>query len=312
MRVICDYELSRAIAASRAFSAYPMADRYRELATRFGHDFGPSIALLERLPAFMDGDAHRTMREAMARAFAAIRQPQFAAAEAFIAEFGAARLRHGNRFDLMDDFAVPLFQRMSEVAVSVRQVPDAVVTLTTDVPLLFSPFTALKTRLEINERLAGLIAEQGEDIICDLGLLVLGVRPLTGGLARSIHAIISDHDGKLLSTMAWPSRLVFSPVTYVDRICHEAVTLRGEDFAVGDYLRCEIQPAEWSPDQRQVTMFGVGAHLCLGRPISEQIWTLCVALFAAQDLRATAGPLTMQQGSDPFAMPAHCPIAIEG
>ena len=63
MRVIYDYELSRAIAASRSFSAYPMADRYRELATRFGHDFGPSIALLERLPAFMDGDAHRAMRE---------------------------------------------------------------------------------------------------------------------------------------------------------------------------------------------------------------------------------------------------------
>jgi cytochrome P450 len=311
MRVIADYELSRAIVASRAFGAYPMADRYRELSARFGHDLGPSIALLERLPTFMDGDAHRAMREAMARAFAAIRQSQLAAAEAFLADFGPARLRPGGRVDLMEDFARPLFKRMTEAAVTARNLPDAAVALVADVPLLFSPFTALKTRLEINQRLGRLIAQQGEEVICDLGLLALGVRPLTGGLARSLHATVSDHDGSRLSAMAWPARMIFSPVTYVDRLCLEPVALDGETFAVGEHLRCEIQPADWTPEHRQVTMFGVGAHLCLGRPISEQIWGLSVALFAAKALRATAAPLVMKQGSDPFDLPAHCPIAIE-
>ncbi len=178
----------------------------------------------------MDGDAHRTMREAMARAFAAIRQPQLAVAKEFLAAFGATRLRPGSRFDLMDDLARPMFKVMSEIAMTARQVPEAAIALVADVPLLFSPFTALKTRLEINERLGVVIAEHGEEIICDLGLLVLGVRPLTGGVARSLHATISSHQGGLLSAMPWPARLILSPVTYVDRICLEPMALGGEEF----------------------------------------------------------------------------------
>jgi cytochrome P450 len=311
MRVISDYELSRAIVSSRAFRAYPMADGYKELAARFGHDFGASIAVLERLPTFMDGEAHRAMREAMARVFAAIRQPQLAVAREFLAEFAAARLRPGEQFDLMGDLARPMFRAMTGVAVTARQVPEAITDLVADVPLLFSPFTSLKTRLEINARLTALLAQHGEEIICDLGLLVLGVRPLTGGLARTLHVTVSGHQGQPLSAMAWPTRIALSPVTYVDRICLEPVTLAGEDFAAGEYLRCRIHVPEWTAEQRQTTMFGVGSHLCLGRPISELVWTAAVELFAAQDLRATAGPYSSRQGSDPFDLPAHCPISIE-
>jgi hypothetical protein len=282
------------------------------MAARLGHDFGPAIALLERLPTFMDGDPHAAMRQAMARIFGAIRQPQLAAAREVLAEFAATRLQPGVSCDLMEDLSRPLFRAMTKVAVAARSLPDEVAALIDEVPLLFSPVTAMKKRLEINARLAPLIAEHGVDILNDIGLMALGVRPLTGGLARSLHATIESHQGELLSAMAWPERIIFSPVTFVDRMCLEPVTLGGEAFAAREHLRCEIQVAAWTPEQRQVTMFGVGAHLCLGRPISEQIWTLCTALFAAQDLRATAGPLAMRQGSDPFALPAHCPIAIEG
>jgi hypothetical protein len=288
-----------------------MAAGYTQLSERFGRDFGPAIALLEQLPTFMDGDAHAAMRAAMARVFGVIRQPQLAVAREFLAAFGAAMLRPGSRFDLMDDLSRPLFRAMSEVAVAARQLPGAALDLVDDIPLLFSPFTALKTRLEINDRLGGLTAQHGEEIICDLGLLVLGVRPLTGGLARSLHAVVADHQGRLLSAMPWPARISLSPVTYVDRMCLEPVTIAGEDFAAGDHLRCMIQGADRTAEQRQATMFGVGAHLCLGRPISEQIWTLAVELFAGQELRASAGPLKMKQGSDPFDLPVHCPIAIE-
>src|SRR6185436_17556717 len=121
----------------------------------------------------------------------------------------------------------------------------------------------------------------------------------------------ANQQGQLLSAMAWPERIIFSPVTFVDRMCLVPASLDGQNFAVGEHLRCEIQVSDWTHEQRQVTMFGVGAHLCLGRPISEQIWALCVALFSAQDLRATAGALVMKQGSDPFELPAHCPIQIE-
>jgi hypothetical protein len=311
MRVISDYELSRTVIASRAFGAYPMADGYREMSARFGHDFAPAIALLEQLPTFMDGDPHSAMRQAMARVFGAIRQPQLVVAKEFLAEFGAARLRPGQSLDLMDDLSRPLFRAMTRVVTTARDLPEAVLDLIDEIPLLFSPFTALKRRLEINARIGALIARHGSDILCDVGLMVLGVRPLTGGLARSLHATISGHPGRLLSAMAWPARIILSPVTYVDRLCLEPMTLSGEAFAAGEHLRCLIQVPEWPAEQRQATMFGVGSHLCLGRPISEQVWTHAVELFAARDLRASAAPLEMKPGSDPFDLPAHCPISIE-
>jgi hypothetical protein len=282
------------------------------MSARLGHDFAPAIALLERLPTFMDGEPHSAMRQTMARIFGAIRQPQLAAAREVLAAFAAAKLRPAVSCDLMGDLSRPMFRAMTRVAVSTRGLPEEVTDLIDQLPLLFSPVTAMKKRLEINARLGLLIAAHGVDILCDIGLMALGVRPLTGGLARSLHATIAGDQGNLLSAMAWPERISFSPVTFVDRMCLEAVTLGDQAFAPGEHLRCEIQVADWTPEQRQVTMFGVGAHLCLGRPISEQIWAHTIALLAAQELRATAGPLAMQPGSDPFELPAHCPITIEG
>lgn len=310
MRVISDFELSRAVASSRAFGAYPMADSYREMSARLGHDFGPAIALLDHLPTFMSGDGHGAMRNAMARFLGLVRQPQLAAARAFLDDFGAARLRSGSGFDLMDDFSRPLFRAMSEVAMTAKQLPASTLDLVDDVPLLFSPFTPLKQRIEINARLGALIARHGAEIVCELGVMVLGVRPLTGGLARSIHAVVAAQAGARLADMPWPDRLTISPVTYVDRVCLEPASVAGERFAAGEAVRCLIQQPEWSPEERQSTMFGVGSHLCLGRPISEILWADAVALFAACALPASAGPLTMKPASDPFELPAHCPIAI--
>jgi hypothetical protein len=213
--------------------------------------------------------------------------------------------------DLMDDFARPLFRAMTRVAITARALPDSALDLIDDIPWLFSPYTPLKQRLEINARLAELIGQHGEAILADLGAMALGARPLTGSLAGSLHAVVAAHPGERLGAMPWPAQLSFGPVTYVDRICQEGASLAGDNFAAGERLRCEIQSADWTPEQRQATMFGAGAHLCLGRPISELVWIRVVELFAAQDLRATAGPITMKQGSDPFELPAHCPITLQ-
>src|SRR3954447_1041396 len=158
MRVISDYELSRTIVASRSFGAWQMADGYREMSARLGHDFAPVIALLERLPTFMDGEPHSAMRQTMARIFGAVRQPQLAAAREVLAEFGGNRLHPGSTFDLMDDLSRPLFRAMTRVAVAARDLAEETADLIDQLPLLFSPVTAMKKRLEINARLAPLVA----------------------------------------------------------------------------------------------------------------------------------------------------------
>ena len=113
MRVISDYQVSRKVIASRDFSTFRMADEYRTLAARLGHGFSASIALLDRLPTFMEGADHKRVRMAMARRNDANKVRQLAAVDRFLQDFVARELRADNTIDLMTDFALPLYSAFS-------------------------------------------------------------------------------------------------------------------------------------------------------------------------------------------------------
>ena len=113
LRVISDYQVSRKVIASRDFSTFRMADEYRTLAARLGHGFSASIALLDRLPTFMEGADHKRVRMAMARRNDANKVRQLAAVDRFLQDFVARELRADNTIDLMTDFALPLYSAFS-------------------------------------------------------------------------------------------------------------------------------------------------------------------------------------------------------
>lgn len=301
--------------ASRDLRAYPMGDRYRDLTRRLGHDFSASIALMERLPIFIEGPAHKRVRKAMALRNEANKPVQLAAVSAFIDRFAQGRLRPGESVDLFEDFGKPLFEAM---VLSAPELPTPSLTgrgadiarLVTEFPLLFFPSTSLKRRLAINALLASIVAGQPDDILDELALLVLGVYPLSGSLALSLHATIADNPGARLDAIPWPAEFPQSSLHFVDRESTRETTIAGEHFAAGERIRCMLRGGDWNEAQVRSLFFGAGLHTCLGKQLSETIWAMTTQAFAACPLVAEALPLVMQPDQEPFRLPARAQVRL--
>ena len=310
MRVIEDYKLSRAVIASHAFKAYPMADRYRELEARLGRDFGSSIELLEAMPIFVDGALHKARRKLFSRRLSLFKQVQLDAASEFGSEFSATTLQPGRAFDLLIEFARPLFHRLVRVCVPESSIQEEVIEVIEDIPLLFSPVTPLKQRIELNKRLAKLTASAEPDLIQDIALLSIGLRPLTGSLALSLHAIFSAQRGVVMSEMQWPDELPCSALHDVDRIAMYQLTLGQDEFFADERVRCPVYSQKWSDRERTAMMFGAGTHRCLGQSLSEKLWRLTVEIFAGCKLLVEVRPLEFVGDHQPFHLPSKCQIEL--
>lgn len=303
MRTVADYELSRKTIGSKAFSAYRMADRYRELSSRLGRDFSASIALLDRLPTFMSGAAHKRTRQAMARRNEISKPAQIAAVEDFLAEFSTQRLTPGESVELMSEFARPLFNAIITAASTFDELPEDILALVERFPALFSSHTPLRQRLETNALLERILETSGPEVLDDLALMVLGIYPLSGSIALTLHAAIREHPDTRFRDIAWPDHFSESSLHYVDRVCTRPTTVGEESYAPQDRARCLVQSHGWTEAENRTMTFGAGSHLCLGRNLSELVWERIVSLFAAQDLCAEAAHLRMRSGSEPFELP---------
>lgn len=303
MQTVEDHELSRETIGSKAFRAYRMADSYRELSARLGRDFSASIALLDRLPTFMAGEAHKRTRQAMARRNEISKPAQIAATDEFLAKFAAQRLKSGESVELMEDFARPLFQAIITAASTFNELPADIIALVERFPALFSSHTPLRQRIETNALLEKILDISGPEVLDDLALMVLGIYPLTGSIALTLHAVIRENPGIRLKDISWPGHFSESALHYVDRVCVTPATIGEERYAPDDRARCLIQSPGWTDAENRAMTFGAGSHLCLGRNLSELVWEKIVNWFAAQDFYAEAGTLRMRSGAEPFELP---------
>lgn len=312
LRVVSDYQVSRKVIASRDFSTFRMADEYRLLAARLGHDFSASIALLDRLPTFMEGADHKRVRRAMARKNDTNKVRQLAAVERFLQDFAKRELRPDNTIDLMSDFALPLYRAFSLGAKSADRLPPGIFDVVQRFPALFAANTPLKERYAIDAALVALTAdaEGDDDIFDDLALLVLGIYPLTGGLALTLHATFAEQAGASLSAIDWPTRFATSALHYVDRICVQDALVAGQAFTTGERVRCMVQVPEWGHELNHGMTFGTGAHTCLGRTISEFVWTMVTRRFAEHDVFARAEELTLKPNGEPFELPSRAIVTF--
>lgn len=311
MQIIGEYSLSRAILISELFQNLPMAEQYRALQRRLGHDFSAIIALCDRLGPFLSGEEHKVCRKFMAMRLAEVRPLHEAGLYQFLDTFAATRLRAGERFDLFADFSAPMFRAMIEPTIAGADLPPTVLDLVDDIPWLFAMQTPLKKRIAINQALSAAIAGRSESVLDHIAVLVLGIRPLTGSLGLSLHRVFSDQPGVALRDMRWPETFVDSSLQYADRIAQEPVRLGEVSIAEGERVRCLVQDEAWSAQERQSTLFGVGKHLCLGRPLSELVWQQSVACFSRHALFARITPLQIRTDSEPFRLSRQYEVVLE-
>ncbi|KHF24009.1 hypothetical protein [Solemya velum gill symbiont] len=299
---------AKAVIMSKDFHSYNMAEKYREMQSRSGIDFSTAISLIEKLPIFMDGEAHKKNRKNMALLIAATKNEQEEEAKNTIDKLLRQYFTNCCELDLVSDFARPLWHA---IAVRISQCEDDAQEVIDSIPSLFSPVLSIRKREIINNRLTEIINRQGEGKILHIALAALGTRPLTGSLALSLYdAILQNITGKA-STLDLGYGYKKSSLTYVDRVCTSDTHIGSSQFRSGQRVRCITQSSEYTEEENLSSLYGFGAHVCLGRPISQFIFQHLKEEISGYECSITPVKLEMQENSDPFNYPLCANVRIE-
>jgi len=310
IKVVSNAKHAKAIILSSDFTTYSMADRYRDLMRRTNVDFNAAITLLEHLPVFIDGDSHQRIRKLMAKQISRTKSDQLSAATEVLPLLVQKTFMLARDTELIAEFCQPLWRAISATIVPPN---EATLELVDAIPGLFSPVLSIRERVKINDLIANFMEEQPVDrddeliLVC---LAALGARPFVGSLGLSLWAIFQRNEGLNLSEVSWPAIFPSSSLTYVDRI-HSRQVDSSLSFATGDRVRCITQHEGYSCEENRSSLFGFGAHTCLGKSISEKVWGLVGKELSRVKLRANCRSIVMSPHNDPFQMPGRIEIRME-
>lgn len=305
-----DFETSKLIVGSRAFASYPMSDHYRRISRQTGIDFDATIAFLARFPTFQDGAEHKASRKAMAQKMAATSDAQEAGIRKGVENFVATKLEKDATLCLVRDFSQPIWRGISSAVLEQDGAPQAAVDLVDDIPLLFAPATPLKTRIAINRRLEAVLNEAGQAIVASLTLTSLGARPFVGSMALSLFRLLDQNAGRALSQISWPDSFTDSTVPFVDRLSNGAHDIEGVEVGSANRFRCILNSSQYTPEQNHAALFGFGAHLCIGRPISKLAWSITAECLGATSHRLQPREVIIDAMAAPFYHPSHALVKV--
>lgn len=304
----------RRILKSAEFRPTSMAQQYRLIGEHLGQDFSPAIRLLELLPVFLSGSRHAAVRRLMATGLAAARGRQEQAAQRVIDSLPDV-LARGRSAELMSDFVRPLWHALVEAHSGAGH---AHFDLVNDITSLFDGKLRLRERLRINERIRQFIEsdpDSAEQRLLALGQNVLGAGPFTGTMALSLHHVFSANLGRPFDQIGFPERFPVSALPVTDRIrLADAADAAGATDDADAVRRCVLHSKDFSTLENDEALYGIGEHACLGRPVSNSVWSMVTARLASLDRTILSSTLTLASGvpeseedflalSDPFVRP---------
>ena len=295
------------LAGSPMFDCYSMGDAYRQLSVESGLNFPTVIALLDRMPTFLNGAAHRRKRSDLARRYAARSGAIETNLRLGIAEIAADIQATDGMYDVLDGLARPLWRAVADALLpeALPYSPEFDI-----LPALFTPHTSLRKRTRGEALLRDLTERHGADILDDLALITLGARPFVNAFAFSVHAVVQRQPGQRLRDMDYPEHFPMSGLRYVDRITTRDETIDDIPVPQGTRVRCVIIDETYTSEQNARNLFGMGAHLCIGRRASVVGWQWRCAALAECPHTAAPGPLVVQS-AEPFENVIQSQISIK-
>ncbi len=135
-----------------------------------------------------------------------------------------------------------------------------------------------KLRLHVREAMGPQASE--EEVGMRLGLVVIGRDSTVGTFAESMVRLLRDAEGLPLNRIAYPKYAPQTGVPFVERIVDTPISAAGINFEPGMRLRIVLQTYSHSPPDTHHRFFGAGAHSCLGRPVSIDLWSAFVRQLA--------------------------------
>jgi cytochrome P450 len=310
MFILKDPIASSSVIKSERFETYSMAARYRELGQRTGINFDATVQLMDFLPVFIDGERHRDIRRSMARRVAYSKSLQETAVSDTIRSLVEKLFVPPNDVELSSQLAQPLWRAISA---SIVERSDDMLELVDEIPSLFYPTLSIRDRVKINGKLASFLdadrANQAERLT-NLGLAVLGARPFVGSVALSVYDVVARNAGRNSNDITWPEIFPASSLCFVDRICKDNIRIDNWQFDAGSRIRCYTQDATYLPEQNTASLFGFGRHTCLGKGISEFVWSRLVERLAQIDAILVPLNLQLAEHTEPFSIPAIACIGL--
>ncbi len=299
---------ARAIVRSTQFTTYPMEQMYIKLEAATSIDFSATRTLMRNLPVYMDGTEHKKTRKLMAARLAETRSAQEQSAKDALCDLHQKYFTRPCQFDLFRDFAHPLWRSISNSIVDFG--PD-VMNLVDQLPGLFAPTLSIRKRILLNQQIEGVLRDGDDGILVDLALATLGVRPFTGSFALSVFDLVRSNPGKKYSELPFEPHYNESSLTFIDRIASGDVSVEGRRFAKGDHVRCITRSDRYSQSDNTSNLYGVGSHVCLGRPISQYVIRLLPVIAKEYPVMLQCVDLSWQKNSVPFSMPATAVVRVD-
>ena len=306
---VFDGELISQILRSKSCEVIPISEEYKKLQSHTGIDFSATIASMEAMPLFMQGDSHRKLRADMAAILGRNRKAQEITLTSCIDEIFEDCVVAGKTFDFTQDLLFPLYHDLTNTLVGVDWSDPL---LSDEFPRTLDPLLSLNKRKQLTSRMAGILEKYKDDEIppdTKIALVVLGHDTFIGATALSLWSVIERNSGKKLSEIEWPSSLPMTSASYSERIVIEDFELNGIYFPKGKTLRLVLEAAtEYGPLETKDIVFGKGRHACIGRSISEKTWELLTQKLGQYDLRVSPLRIEMRDPDSCFFFPIKCEV----
>lgn len=239
----------------------------------------PNLAFAAtHVPLLNEGAPHLAMRRALSRYLDDTRGRMADAGRA-LAERHLALLEREREIELVSDVLVPLVRDyFSELAGLPSRLPFRVAITTT----LFDHWVTLKSLLAAEAELAELrrvIAEalgpamtaEREHLI--VAVSILGRDSLLATLAEGLRLLVGANPGRRMDEIAYPAGPPDTGVAIAEREAGEAFDYGGARFKRNDWIRFYFHGVTHGPGRANANlMFGTGAHACLGRYLSLDLW----------------------------------------
>ena len=311
MRILV-HPLATEVLGSTDFSVVPYGDRYAALGARLKLNFDNILFALHHVPLCLDGPAHAEQRADMARLIGE-RRPAVTAALPGIVQTSFAVLSEPGPQDLLGRLVLPCVDAL----ICVLAGTDLEFDRDALTSRIFSQSLGVARRKRLEREVADLVARMTATFPGDtplrlgsrLSLAILGRDALIGTLALSLHDMLVKSTGRPLSETPLDMIPTHTGVPYIDRQARCPADVGGAAVAPGDVVRCMLQSLEGADESARLRFFGAGAHLCLGRAVTLDLFEQIARHLATVQTRVTVTEFALRD-DDVFACPETFNITV--
>lgn len=259
------------------FEVTPHIAFAESLVERLGIDLTVTLAVMRKMPIWVKDADHDDLRRKVALFLAANRDEKMQRAEDRIRSGIASALQAEGDLDLRAMIAESVDILMEEVTGISPALPDG-----ERLPCIFSSDLGVGARKRLEAGLRKLRdatrdrfpQEDAETHLLRIGQWLMGRDPLLGMASLTLFHHLQALGGQPMSMRPMEHVPTHTGVPAIGRISRKSATVSGHELLTGDLVECRLDSLNGCPAAMRQNFFGVGEHLCLGRPLALRFFTI--------------------------------------